>query len=201
MVGKVLPLPPSQSRLPWAVETLRFCNWCDQPAQKDLNDCPTCGRRMSALPRSRRSERYGRPAPRSDHGRRSSRARRRRLRRQRRRRPAGPGRRRPRWPSPSPLGARRRGVGDTRQPTLEPRDSSSSDSSTSSDGSSSTDSTTSASTGTAARGDSGSGGSTAPSTGTARRAPPHRPRVRTRSSSRTSAPRIPAPADSSSLPA
>ena len=37
--------------LPWAVETLRFCNWCDQPAQKDLNDCPTCGRRMSALPR------------------------------------------------------------------------------------------------------------------------------------------------------
>ena len=51
VVGKVLPLPPSQSRLPWAVETLRFCNWCDQPAQKDLNDCPTCGRRMSALPR------------------------------------------------------------------------------------------------------------------------------------------------------
>jgi hypothetical protein len=47
----VLPLPPSRSRLPWAVETLRFCNWCDQPAQRDLNDCPTCGRRMSALPR------------------------------------------------------------------------------------------------------------------------------------------------------
>ena len=51
VVGKVLPLPPSQSSLPWAVETLRFCNWCDQPAQKDLNDCPTCGRRMAALPR------------------------------------------------------------------------------------------------------------------------------------------------------
>ena len=51
VVGKVLPLPPSKSRLPWAVETLRFCNWCDQPAQKDLNDCPTCGRRMAALPR------------------------------------------------------------------------------------------------------------------------------------------------------
>ena len=49
--GKLLPLPPSQSRLPWAVENLRFCNWCDQPSQKDLNDCPTCGRRMSALPR------------------------------------------------------------------------------------------------------------------------------------------------------
>ena len=51
VVGKVLPLAPSQSSLPWAVETLRFCNWCDQPAQKDLNDCPTCGRRMAALPR------------------------------------------------------------------------------------------------------------------------------------------------------
>src|SRR3954451_557473 len=51
VVGKVLPLHPSKSRLPWAVETLRFCNWCDQPAQKDLNDCPTCGRRMAALPR------------------------------------------------------------------------------------------------------------------------------------------------------
>ena len=47
----LLPLAPSRSRLPWSVETLRFCNWCDQPAQKDLNDCPTCGRRMSALPR------------------------------------------------------------------------------------------------------------------------------------------------------
>ena len=51
VVGKVLPLAPSKSSLPWAVETLRFCNWCDQPAQKDLNDCPTCGRRMAALPR------------------------------------------------------------------------------------------------------------------------------------------------------
>jgi len=33
------------------VENLRFCNWCDQLAQKDLNDCPRCGRRMAALPR------------------------------------------------------------------------------------------------------------------------------------------------------
>ena len=33
VVGKVLPLAPSQSRLPWAVENLRFCNWCDQLAQ------------------------------------------------------------------------------------------------------------------------------------------------------------------------
>jgi hypothetical protein len=50
-VGKVLPLAPSNSELPWSVENLRFCNWCDQLAQKDLNDCPTCGRRMAALPR------------------------------------------------------------------------------------------------------------------------------------------------------
>jgi hypothetical protein len=49
VVGKVLPLAPSQSRLPWAVENLRFCPWCDQLAQRDLNDCPTCGRRMGPL--------------------------------------------------------------------------------------------------------------------------------------------------------
>jgi hypothetical protein len=53
-VGKVLPLAPSTSRLPWAVENLRFCNWCDQLAQKDLNDCPTCGRRMGPLGSSAR---------------------------------------------------------------------------------------------------------------------------------------------------
>jgi hypothetical protein len=47
VVGKVLPVAPSLSRLPWAVENLRFCNWCDQLAQRDLNDCPTCGRRMA----------------------------------------------------------------------------------------------------------------------------------------------------------
>ena len=51
IVGKMLPAAPSLSSLPWSVENLRFCNWCDQLAQKDLNDCPTCGRRMAALPR------------------------------------------------------------------------------------------------------------------------------------------------------
>lgn len=51
VVGKLLPLAPSRSQLPWAVENLRFCNWCDQLAQVDLNDCPTCGRRMSPLER------------------------------------------------------------------------------------------------------------------------------------------------------
>jgi hypothetical protein len=49
VVGLVLPLAPSASRLPWAVENLRFCTWCDQLAQRDLNDCPTCGRRMAPL--------------------------------------------------------------------------------------------------------------------------------------------------------
>jgi len=49
VVGKVLPLAPSTSKLPWAVENLRFCPWCEQLAQKDLNDCPACGRRMGPL--------------------------------------------------------------------------------------------------------------------------------------------------------
>jgi hypothetical protein len=48
VVGHLLPLE-GLSKLPWAVENLRFCNWCDQLAQKDLNDCPTCGRRMAPL--------------------------------------------------------------------------------------------------------------------------------------------------------
>lgn len=49
VVGKILPLPPSRSQLPWAVENLRFCPWCEQLAQRDLNDCPTCARRMGPL--------------------------------------------------------------------------------------------------------------------------------------------------------
>jgi hypothetical protein len=49
VVGRMLPLSPSRSKLAWAVENLRFCPWCQQLAQKDLNDCPTCGRRMGPL--------------------------------------------------------------------------------------------------------------------------------------------------------
>jgi hypothetical protein len=49
VVGQLLPLAPTASELPWAVENLRFCNWCDQLIQKDLNDCPYCGRRMDPL--------------------------------------------------------------------------------------------------------------------------------------------------------
>ena len=49
VVGRVLPLAPNPSSLPWGVENLRFCNWCDQLAPMDLNVCPTCGRRMGPL--------------------------------------------------------------------------------------------------------------------------------------------------------
>ncbi|MSX02845.1 MAG: hypothetical protein F2813_06750 [Actinobacteria bacterium] len=49
VVGEVLPLAPSQSRLPWAVENLRFCDRCGAMAQRDLNECPTCDRRMAPL--------------------------------------------------------------------------------------------------------------------------------------------------------
>jgi hypothetical protein len=48
-VGRLLPLAPSASKLPFAVANLRFCPWCEQLAQKDLNDCPTCGRRMGPI--------------------------------------------------------------------------------------------------------------------------------------------------------
>lgn len=49
VVAQVLPLAPTVSELPWMIENLRFCNWCDQLVQKDLNDCPHCGRRMEPL--------------------------------------------------------------------------------------------------------------------------------------------------------
>jgi hypothetical protein len=49
VVAELVPVAPTPSELPWSVENLRFCNWCDQLAQKDLNDCPVCGRRMDPL--------------------------------------------------------------------------------------------------------------------------------------------------------
>ena len=50
VVGKVIPLAPSPSDLPYAVEHLRLCGCSlEQLVQKDLNDCPHCGRRLPAL--------------------------------------------------------------------------------------------------------------------------------------------------------
>lgn len=48
-LAQLLPLAPTASELPWSIENLRFCNHCDQLAQKDLLDCPWCGQRMDAL--------------------------------------------------------------------------------------------------------------------------------------------------------
>src|ERR1700743_2622820 len=45
VIAELLPLAPTESELPWAIENLRFCNHCDQLAQKDLLDCPWCGAR------------------------------------------------------------------------------------------------------------------------------------------------------------
>ena len=50
VVGKVLPLAPSDSDLPWSVENLRLCGCSlEQLAQRDVNDCPHCGRRLPAI--------------------------------------------------------------------------------------------------------------------------------------------------------
>jgi hypothetical protein len=50
VVGKVVPLAPSPSNLPWSVENLRMCGCSlEQLAPKDVNDCPTCGRRLPAV--------------------------------------------------------------------------------------------------------------------------------------------------------
>ena len=52
VVGKLLPLAPSPSELPWSPENLRMCGCSlEQLAPKDVNDCPHCGRRMPAIER------------------------------------------------------------------------------------------------------------------------------------------------------
>jgi hypothetical protein len=52
VVGALLPLAPSASDLPYAVENLRMCGCSlEQLVQKDLNDCPHCGRRLPAVER------------------------------------------------------------------------------------------------------------------------------------------------------
>ena len=56
-VAKLVPVGPTASELPWAVENLRFCNHCDQLCQRDLTVCTTCGQELDALPdRSSHSE-------------------------------------------------------------------------------------------------------------------------------------------------
>lgn len=47
-VGKPVPLTPKGSLLPWAVENLIHCPYCEQMTEKDANDCTTCGRRIPA---------------------------------------------------------------------------------------------------------------------------------------------------------
>jgi hypothetical protein len=49
VVSEIIPLAPTESELPWAIENLRFCNNCDQLVQKDLLDCPWCGKRMDSV--------------------------------------------------------------------------------------------------------------------------------------------------------
>jgi hypothetical protein len=52
VVGKLIPLAPSPSNLPYAVENLRMCGCSlEQLVQRDLNDCPHCGRRLPAVER------------------------------------------------------------------------------------------------------------------------------------------------------
>ncbi|MBA3421287.1 MAG: hypothetical protein H0U12_05250 [Thermoleophilaceae bacterium] len=52
VVGRMLPLAPSPSQLPYSVENLRLCGCSlEQLVQKDLNDCPHCGRRLPAFER------------------------------------------------------------------------------------------------------------------------------------------------------
>lgn len=50
IVGKILPLAPTPSGLPWAVENLRLCGCSlEQLVPKDVNDCLHCGRRLPAI--------------------------------------------------------------------------------------------------------------------------------------------------------
>ena len=50
VVGKLTPLAPSPSDLPYAVANLRLCGCSlEQLVPKDLNDCMHCGRRLPAI--------------------------------------------------------------------------------------------------------------------------------------------------------
>ncbi len=49
VVGTVLPLAPSDSKLLRTPENLRTCRRCDQLIGLDVSDCPYCGLRQPAL--------------------------------------------------------------------------------------------------------------------------------------------------------
>ena len=50
VVATLVPLAPTPSDLPWAVENLRLCGCSlEQLAPKDVPDCPHCGRRLPAI--------------------------------------------------------------------------------------------------------------------------------------------------------
>lgn len=49
-VAKIVPVAPTGSKLPWALENLRFCVHCDQLCQKDLTVCPVCHGQLDPLP-------------------------------------------------------------------------------------------------------------------------------------------------------
>ena len=49
VTGRLLPLAPTPSLLPWAVENLRICPTCGQLVQRDLNYCPYDGQRLPPL--------------------------------------------------------------------------------------------------------------------------------------------------------
>jgi hypothetical protein len=66
VVGKLLPLAGSASRLPWAVENLRVCPTCKELVQNDLNYCPYDGRRLPPLDGRPGSASAGASAKRAD---------------------------------------------------------------------------------------------------------------------------------------
>jgi hypothetical protein len=49
VVAQLLPLAPTPSELPWAVENLRFCPHCDQHMPRDLIECPHCAQSVDPL--------------------------------------------------------------------------------------------------------------------------------------------------------
>ena len=49
VLAQLVPVAPTPSELPWAIENLRFCGHCDQLAQKDLTVCPWCDGKLDPI--------------------------------------------------------------------------------------------------------------------------------------------------------